>query len=83
MNFGEAIQALKTNQMVRRVGWNGKGMHIYLEDGYSHTIKAGVFKGEKRVTEPALYLYTAQGTHQPGWTASQADMLAEDWELAQ
>jgi hypothetical protein len=24
-------------------------------------------------------MFTAQGTMQPGWLASQADMLAEDW----
>mgnify|MGYP006325328893 FL=1 len=48
MNFGEAIEALKKNKMVAREGWNGKGMHIYLEDGYRMPIKAGLFKGQTR-----------------------------------
>lgn len=29
--------------------------------------------------EPCIVMKTAQGLHQPGWLASQADMLAEDW----
>lgn len=75
MNFGEAIQAMKVGKMVRRAGWNGKGMHLYLENGFSMPIRGGVY----RVYEPAICIYTAQGKHQPGWLASQADMLADDW----
>ncbi len=82
MNFGEAIEALKRGEVVRRAGWNGKGMHIYLEDAHAMTIRAGAFKGQTRLTEPVLCMYTAQGKHQPGWLASQADMLADDWEDA-
>ena len=81
MNFGEAIEALKKNKMVAREGWDGKGMHIYLEDGYRMPIKAGLFKGQTREYEPAIYMFTAQSKHQPGWLASQADMLAEDWRI--
>lgn len=28
-----------------------------------------------------ICMFTAQAKHQPGWLASQADMLAEDWKL--
>jgi hypothetical protein len=67
MNFGDAIAALKEGKLVRRAGWNGKGMHLYLE-GY----------------QPVIVMYTATKEHQPGWLASQADMLADDWqEVAQ
>jgi hypothetical protein len=83
MNFGEAITLLKAGRLVRRAGWNGKNMHIYLEDSLSHTIGDGVFKGQHRQYEPCICMYNAQGKHQPGWLASQADILAEDWQLAQ
>lgn len=79
-DFGEAVRRLKVGRLVRRVGWNGKGMHVYLEPGYTMPIKGGVFKGTARKYEPTLVLFNAKGTHQPGWVASQADMLAEDWE---
>ena len=29
--------------------------------------------------EPCFVMHTAQGTEQPGWLASQADMLSDDW----
>ncbi len=80
MTFGEAIAALKSGRMVRRLGWNGKGMHLYLEDGFSMPVRGGVHAGAVRVYEPVICMYTAQGKHQPGWLASQPDMLAEDWE---
>jgi len=73
MNFGDAIAALKKGEMVRRAGWNGK-MHLYLEDGFTMPIRGGVYK------EPVIVLFTAQQEHQPGWLASQADMLADDWQ---
>lgn len=30
MNFGQAIEALKEGKMVRRSGWNGKGMFLFI-----------------------------------------------------
>ena len=81
MTFGEAIAAMKEGKCVARSGWNGKNMHIYLEDMFSFPIKAGVYKGQTRKYDPVICMFTAQGTHQPGWLASQADILAEDWEV--
>jgi hypothetical protein len=81
MNFGDAIQAMKDGKLVQRAGWNGKGMHLYLEDGFLMPIRGGVYKGAVREYEPVICMYTAQGKHQPGWLASQADMLADDWSL--
>ena len=83
MNFGEAIEAMKEDKCVSRSGWNGKNMHIYLEGHFTHVLKGGHFKGAKRAYEPVIIMYTAQGQHQPGWLASQADMLADDWEVVE
>lgn len=81
MDFGEALKALKLGKFVSRKGWNGKKMHLYLEDAYVMPIKEGHFKGNERKYDPVICMFTAQGTHQPGWLASQADLLAEDWEI--
>lgn len=78
-DFGEAIRRMKQGRCVARSGWNGKNMHVYIEDGYTFRVKAGVFKGTERRYEPVIVMFTAQETHQPGWLASQADILAEDW----
>lgn len=69
-DFGTAIQKLKAGERVARSGWNGKGMHLYL-------LRWEVAAGDP--LEPCIVMFTAQGKHQPGWLASQADMLAEDW----
>lgn len=80
MDFGEAIRLLKQGKQVQRAGWNGRGMHVYLEDAHSMTIGGGAFRGERRITAPYMVLYTAQGVHQPGWNASTPDVLADDWQ---
>lgn len=83
MTFGEAIEALKKDKLVARAGWNGKNMHLYLEDSLSFKIGDGIYKGTTRKYEPCICMFTAQGKHQPGWLASQADMLATDWEIVE
>lgn len=72
-DFGEAIKQLKAGNKVQRLGWNGKGMYLYLVDTLEQTNPA------QFLYEPFIVMFTAQGKHQPGWLASQADMLAEDW----
>lgn len=71
MTFGEALNDLVNGFCVQREGWNGKHMYLYLEHG--ETTKA-------RIINPYIVMFTAQGTHQPGWLASQTDMLANDWQ---
>lgn len=36
-------------------------------------------KGADVVFQSSLTMYTAAGEMQPGWLASQSDMLADDW----
>jgi hypothetical protein len=84
MNFGEALAALKDGERVAREGWNGKGMWLVLvpssvgitftEGSIYH--KAGLANG---TINAHIDMKTATGEMQPGWLASQADMLAEDW----
>lgn len=69
MTFSKALEHLKDGWKVSRSGWNGKGMYIYLEP------KSGVM-------EAHIVMYTAEGKFQPGWLASQADLLADDWTVA-
>lgn len=82
MNFGEAIEALKKGNNVQREGWNGKGMHIYLENHFNCLVGKGGGLEHTRKYLPVICMYTAQQTHQPGWNASTADVLAEDWQIA-
>lgn len=65
MGFDKALVELKKGKLIAREGWNGKGMYIYLEELEDY--------------EPFICMHTAAGNEQPGWLASQADLLAEDW----
>lgn len=82
MNIGQAVTALKRGDWVRRAGWNGKGMHVYLED----ELEAAIGSRSERLSmgrkvHAHLVLFTAAGAHQPGWNASTPDLLADDWEV--
>lgn len=73
-NFGWALEQLKAGKKVARQGWNGKGMYIYL-DWYPES--------DDELSDYAEFITmrTANGVLQPGWLASQADMLSDDWNV--
>lgn len=95
MTFGIAIEALKAGKRVARQGWNGKGMFIvYMPPLYlppyntADTTRKVNDRTAKWIGEDVpldsqgyFAMFTAQKKWQPGWLASQADMLAEDWEI--
>ena len=72
-SFGEAM---KRGKKVKREGWNGKGMYLFLADGQDLTscLSSGDFQCASSVC-----MKTAQNNICVGWLASQADMLADDW----
>lgn len=79
--FGWAVEQMRDGACVQREGWNGKGMYIYLESGLGVSVR-GPGGSEVRGVEPFIVMFTTQGKHQPGWLASQADILATDWRRA-
>lgn len=90
MTFGEAIEALKQGKRVARIGWNGRGMYLWL-------LPAAAVKAEwckephlKALAEAnggtiealgSVRMLTADKKVLTGWLASQTDMLSEDWVL--
>lgn len=80
-DFGWALQGLKRGFAVARKGWNGKGIYIKLQKPDANS----------KMTLPYIYIVTnGLVTDNPNapkgtvpWLASQTDMLAEDWELAE
>lgn len=75
--FDEALLLLKNGSKVARKGWNGKGMYIELMV-FTETI---LNDNQSIDLEPCIMMFTASGKYQPGWLASQADLLADDWVL--
>lgn len=86
MNFGEAIEALKEGGKVCRSGWNGKGMWLILVGPSEPIVVSGSryhaagLEGHTKIGAH-IDMFTAAGEMQPGWIASQPDMLADDWEV--
>lgn len=93
LNFGGALAALKAGRKVARAGWNGKGMWIVLmpalylppfntqDTARKVNDRTAKFIGEDKPldSQPYISMWTANGKWQPGWLASQADILADDW----
>jgi len=95
MSFGEALVHLKEGDKVARKGWNGKNMFIFKTVGNTvpkdfipkfaslpDSVKVFLLQKDQDVVfQDSITMYCADGTLQPGWLASQRDMLAFDWEV--
>lgn len=86
MNFGDALANLKAGYLVRRAGWNGKNMFLYLVKGGGFTVSRPPLDDILGAGAVARYndhvdMRTADGSLVP-WLCTQSDMLAEDWEIA-
>ena len=79
--FGWAIKQMHNGSRVRRVGWNGKGMFLFLVADWQPTNVAAV-AADKYPRLPFIAMKTADEKMVP-WLASQTDMLAVDWEMAE
>ena len=76
MNFGQAIEALKSGMKLARKGWNGKGMYLQAQIPDEHS----------KMTHPYLYMTIPEceeGTRRLPWQPAQVDMFAEDWYVTE
>lgn len=95
MTLGLAIEAMNMGYKVSRKGWNGEGMFIvymppmflpaYSTADTNRKVNDRTAKwiGEDTPLDCQGYfaMFTAAKKWQPGWLPSQADMLAEDWQI--
>lgn len=87
MYFSEVLPYVMNGHAIARKGWNGKGMFVY----YAIVKSSEVFQSDSSdaiilninglQSIPILALKAADNTITFGWNASQADMLAADWEV--
>ena len=83
-NFGEAIKYLKRGFKVARKGWNGKHQYIELASCISYKSPTGdVVNCEHDAIGNKAIAFVGTSGVQMGCLASQADMLAQDWVLAE
>ena len=85
-HFGWALEQLKAGNRVMRIGWNGKGMFLFLVPGSTFKVNRapllGIYPEGTEINYHAhVDMKTANGQIVP-WLCSQTDMLANDWVLA-
>ncbi len=89
MNYGEALELMKSGKRVARTGWNGKDMFIAIQE--ESIISAAQARGgvakflandgvESIKILSHIDMKATDGSIVVGWLASQTDMLAGDWQ---
>lgn len=75
MDFGVALEHLKSGGRVARTGWNGKNMWLKLQrpDENSKMTLPYIY-----IEYPKGHVAYPEGSRVP-WLASQTDLLADDW----
>ena len=82
LDFGKAIQLLKQGKRLQRSGWNGKEQYIELATNISYkNIEEKIINAEHEAIGNKAIVFVGTSGVQLGWLASQADMLAEDWQI--
>lgn len=91
MDFGQAIEAARSGKKITRAGWNGKGQWVCFmppmtvpAELVNERTRAHVGNGKHLICGGYFTIARAcpdgfNVNWQPGWLASQADMLADDW----
>jgi hypothetical protein len=87
MDCSDALRMVKAGARVRRRGWSGRGMFVFLVPGSTILVSSDRPLGlaaPELVDKPVRYLghidmVTATGEVVP-WVASQSDLLTADWE---
>ena len=81
MTFGEAIYLAKCGRRIKRLGWNGKDQYVELASFISYVNAAVEIVNVKHdAIGSQAFAFVGTSGVQLGWLASQADMLADDWE---
>lgn len=85
--IGWALRRMREGHKVRRAGWNGKGMFLFIVPGSTFVVNRppllGIYpEGTEVDYQPHVDMRTATGSIVP-WLCSQSDLLADDWELAE
>lgn len=79
LNFGHAIELLKSGYTVTRVAWGSKDTYLFLHKEYVSTEACFITKSLYDKFLPYICMRTANGDIISGWTAGQNDIFAEDW----
>lgn len=85
MNFGQALESLKTGGKLTRDGWNGRGMFVFLVPGSVFRVNRppllGIYtEGTEIHYKPHIDVKNVDGSIST-WVPSIGDVMAEDWSI--
>ena len=97
MSFGDAIEILKQGGVIRRSGWNGKGLMVFKQvpahiesdiiskmQSLPQSAKDLILKGKGFIDYTSQCLIYNENTGRAdSWVPSISDVFAEDWEIVQ
>jgi hypothetical protein len=91
-DIGWAVARLKEGKAVQRIGWNGKGMFLFLlpegnglptkiiHDPALRAVVERELGGDTFDALASVRMFTADKKILTGWLCSQSDLLATDWQ---
>lgn len=97
MGFGDAIEVLKQGGVIRRSGWNGKGLMVFKQvpahiesdiipkmQSLPQSAKDLIMKGKGFIDYTSQCLiYNEDTGRADSWVPSISDVFAEDWEIVE
>lgn len=95
MSFGDAIEVLKQSGVIRRRGWNGKGLMVFKQvparigseiipkmQSLPKSAKDLILKGKGFIDYTSQCLIYNENTGRAdSWVPSISDVFAKDWEI--
>ena len=94
MNFGQAIEALKEGKLIKRSGWNGKGMFVVKQipavigtdiipkmQSLPQDAKDILLKRNQSISYTNQMLIVHEDGRADSWVPSSSDCFAEDWSV--
>lgn len=95
LNFGEALSYIKDYKVLRRKGWNGKGLVVFRQvpahieeeiipkmQSLPDDAKKVILSTRKHIDYTSqMLIYNTETARADSWVPSVSDTLAEDWEV--
>ena len=95
LSFGEALVAIKEFKVLRREGWNGKGLVVFRQvpahitgdivpnmQSLPDSAKTIIMATQAKVDYTSqMLIFNTNNGRADSWVPSISDALAEDWEI--
>lgn len=97
MDFSDALKELKAFKLIRRSGWNGKGLVVFKQvpahitseiipkmQSLPADAKQFIMEGQQVIDYTSQCLiYNSNTGRADSWVPSISDVFAEDWEVVE